>query len=273
MEIWRLLDLSCADAESNLALEEAVARAVATGRAPSTLRFWAEDNAVILGRFQDPQLEVNLAACSRYRTAVVRRFTGGGAVYHDSGNLNWAVSLAREHPLVRSAGINVPRIYNVLSAGVVQGLRRLGAAARFVPPSDIRIHDRKVSGTAGAVKWGGVFFHGTLLVSSDLRRIEEILDAPEAPASATRTVRSVKKPMITLGEALGRDVGMSEVKSQLVRGFEEALGVRLEAGALTGEEVRSFSVLPGSDLCGVDPEAAGSISQRTTEKPRVAGSS
>jgi lipoate-protein ligase A len=195
---------------------------------------------------------------------VARRFTGGGAVYHDSGNLNWAVSLSREHPLVRSTGINVPRVYNVLSSGVVEGLRLLGVASRFVPPSDIRVRDRKVSGTAGAVKWGAVFFHGTLLVSSDLRRLEEVLDAPEVPTEASRAVRSVKKPMITLREALGRDIGMGEVKRQLVHGFEQTLGVRLEPGRLTGEELRWFPVLLGADLTAtVAPQVLrGAPSQR-----------
>ena len=236
MVTWRLLDLAYRDPDWNLAVEEAVARTVGKGRTLSTVRFWIEENAVIIGRFQDPSLEVNLEACKKHGTAVARRFTGGGAVYHDSGNLNWAVALGRDHPLVRSSCINIPFVYSKLSSGVLQGLKDLGVDAEFVPPSDIRIQGRKVSGTAGALKWGTVFFHGTLLVSSDLRVIEEVLDTQQPVVSIPRFVRSVKKPMITLQEALARNVGMDEVKERLKEGFQRALGIRLEPGALTPEE-------------------------------------
>lgn len=247
MDSWRLLLASYPDPGRNLAVEEAVARAVARGDAPSTVRFWTDKNAVIVGRFQDASMEVNVEACRKYGTAVARRFTGGGAVYHDSGNLNWTVAVHRDHPLVKSCGIDIPRIFDTLSAGVVRGLRDLGADAAFVPPSDIRVRGRKISGTAGALKWGAVFFHGTLLVSSDLRVIEEVLDAPPQMLPDPRFVRSVKKPMITLQEVLGRAVRVDQARDRLTEGFQAALGVRLARGDLTPGELAFLAAFQAHD--------------------------
>jgi lipoate---protein ligase len=238
MEQWRLLDLEHREPHQDLATEEAIARTVGRGKAPNTVRFWRADKSVVIGRFQDEALEVNPEAVQRHRVVVVRRFTGGGAVYHDLGNLNWAVSVQRVHPVIPSPGLNVARVFKTLSAGVIAGLRRLGLDAEFAPVSDIRINGGKVSGTAGVLKWGVAFFHGTLLVSSNLQVIEEVLDAPEADVRDRKVVRSVRKRMTTIEAELKRSVSIPEVKRSLVRGFESVLGVQLLEGDITVEEER-----------------------------------
>jgi len=237
MESWRLLD----DTEHwnphwNLAVEESIAREVGSERAPNTLRFWRTDNAVIIGRFQDARLEANAEACRRYGTVVLRRFTGGGAVYHDLGNLNWAVSIQRNHPFVRRSVFDVTRTFETLSAGLTEGLRQLGLQSRFVSPNGVLINGNKISGTAGAFKWGTVFFHGTLLVSSDPGKIRDILHISEKMVPTRNVVRSVPSPMTTLRAEMSRDVSMVEVKKALRIGFERSFGVQLIDGGLTREE-------------------------------------
>jgi len=94
METWRLLDVEYRDDPfMNMSVEEAIPREVGEGKAPNTVRFWHNSNTIVLGCFQSATLEVNFDACKETGTTVVRRFTGGGAVYHDAGNLNYAVSL------------------------------------------------------------------------------------------------------------------------------------------------------------------------------------
>src|SRR5256885_2711764 len=101
METWRLVDLEYRDDPfMNMSVEEAIPRAVGEGKAPNTVRFWHNSNTIVLGCFQSALLEVNFDACKETGTTVVRRFTGGGAVYHDAGNLNYAISLRKGHPLV-----------------------------------------------------------------------------------------------------------------------------------------------------------------------------
>src|SRR2546428_13913585 len=100
-ETWRLIDVEYPDDPfMNMSVEEAIPRAVGEGKAPSTVRFWHNSNTIVLGCFQSSNLEVNFDACKETGTEVVRRFTGGGAVYHDAGNLNYAISLKKGHPLV-----------------------------------------------------------------------------------------------------------------------------------------------------------------------------
>src|SRR5439155_7847981 len=92
IETLRLVDLEYRDDHfMNMSVEEAIPRAVGEDKAPNTVRFWHNSNTIVLGCFQSAPLEVNFDACQETGTTVVRRFTVGGAVYHDAGNLNYAI--------------------------------------------------------------------------------------------------------------------------------------------------------------------------------------
>jgi len=88
-----LLDLGFRDPRENLALEEAILRAVGEGEQPPTLRIWRNPRCVVIGRGQRPEEEADLAACERLRIPVLKRPSGGGAVYHHPGNLNFSLFL------------------------------------------------------------------------------------------------------------------------------------------------------------------------------------
>src|SRR5438477_5641775 len=135
LETWRLVDLEYRDNPfMNLAVEEAIPRMVGEGKSPSTVRFWHNSNTIVIGCFQSAKLEVNMEACKETGTEIVRRFTGGGAVYHDGGNLNYAISLRKGHRLVPDQ--NLQSVFQRLSAGAVEGLRKLGVNAEFHPGKD-----------------------------------------------------------------------------------------------------------------------------------------
>src|SRR6266571_4342025 len=152
-ETWRLLDVEYRDDPfMNMSVEEAIPRAVGEGEAPNTVRFWHNSNTIVLGCFQSADLEVNYDACKETGTQIVRRFTGGGAVYHDAGNLNYAISLKKGHPLVPDNDLQL--VFQRLSEGTVEGLRSLGVRAEFQPINDIQVDGKKVSGAAGSVRWG-----------------------------------------------------------------------------------------------------------------------
>jgi len=187
----------------NLAVEETVARAVGEGHAPSTIRFWHNSNTIVLGCFQSAELEVNFEACKQTGTQVVRRFTGGGAVYHDAGNLNYALSLPRGHPLVPVD--NLQEVFRRLSEGAVRGLQSLGVNAEFQPINDIQVRGKKVSGAAGSIRWGTIFHHGCILVASDLAILGKVLNVPKAKL-ADRHVPSVQKRVTTVRDELGKNV-------------------------------------------------------------------
>src|SRR3989304_377228 len=218
----------------NLAVEEAIPRAVGKGKAPNTVRFWHNSNTIVLGCFQSAELEVNFEACKETGTQVVRRFTGGGAVYHDSGNLNYAISLRKGHPLVPESDLQ--SVFLKLSEGAVQGLRSLGMKAEFQPINDVQVDGKKVSGAAGGIRWGTVFHHGCILVSSDLAILGKVLNVPKVKL-ADKHVASVQKRVTTIRDELGRDVSTREVRDAIVHGIEASYGVRLEEDELSREEL------------------------------------
>ena len=220
MEEWRLLDLEYANPCMNLAVEEAILRIVGGGIAPSTVRFWRNVNAVVVGYFQGVQSEVNFEMCKKHGTTIARRMTGGGCVYQDLGNLNYSFFLRKDHPLVPKDTLG---IFRVVSEAVIWGLNVLGLNAEFKPPNEIQIDGEKVSGMAGRIRWRAVLIHGTLLVNSNLLVMSSVL-------------RVSKRKVTTFKEKIGRKVRISDVKEALKKGFEKTYKIQLVRGKLTKEE-------------------------------------
>jgi lipoate-protein ligase A len=234
VETWRLVDVEYRDDPfMNMSVEEAIPQAVGERKAPNTVRFWHNSNTIVLGCFQSATLEVNFDACRETGTKVVRRFTGGGAVYHDAGNLNYSISLKKGHPLVSDQDLQL--VFKKLSEGAVEGLRSLGVNAEFQPINDIQVQGKKVSGAAGSIRWGTVFHHGCILVASDLAILGRVLNVPQVKL-ADRHVASVQKRVTTVRDELGRNVTTSEVRDGIVRGIENSYKVKLEQGTLTESE-------------------------------------
>ncbi len=231
-ESWRFLDVEYDDPYMNLAIEEAIPRKVGEGKVQNTVRFWRNLNAVVIGYFQSAKLEVDFQACKNFGTAITRRFTGGGAVYQDHGNLNYAISIRRGHPLIPK---DLSETFKALSSGAVEGLRMLGLNANFKPLNDIQINGRKVSGAAGSIRWGTVFHHGSILISSNLNVLSKVLSASTGTGE-DKHVRSVWQTVTNIRDELGQDISVGEVKEKLRKGIEKAHGIRLVDGILTKEE-------------------------------------
>src|SRR5438552_14836555 len=196
----------------NLAVEEASPRMVGQGKSPSTVRFWHNSNTIVIGCFQSAKLEVNMEACKETGTEIVRRFTGGGAVYHDSENLNYAISLRKGHRLVPDQ--NLQSVFQRLSAGAVEGLRKLGVNAEFQPVNDIQVEGKKVSGAAGSIRWNSVLYHVGILAGSVLSILGKVLNVPRVKLE-DRHVASVQKRVTTVRDELGRAINTKEVRDAI----------------------------------------------------------
>jgi lipoate---protein ligase len=144
--------------------------------------------SVIVGRNQNALAEVSLPARQR-GIRVYRRTSGGGAVYHDAGNLNWS--------WVVSGGLEDRA---KLLGLVLQVLRALGISAEEGPRAGIYVGKEKIGGTACATGKGVILFHGTLLVSTDLEELRLALAAHAAayPAGTLAGVASVPSELSTL---------------------------------------------------------------------------
>ncbi len=220
----------------NMAVEEAIPRARGCGVVPDTLRIWRNMNAIIIGYFQRAEEEVNLDVAASIGAAVVRRFTGGGAVYHDLGNLNYALSLA-------STGkrVSLDLVFKELTKGPVDALRSLGFSADVQNVNDIIVSGRKVSGTAATISWGATFFHGAMLISTDLGRLASVLRVSPRKL-IDKGVSSVKYRVTNLNDI--RPVSPDEVVAALAESFTRLTGhERYQVGLLTPEELEIAQAL------------------------------
>ena len=145
------------DASFNLAAEEYIFNNL--DKSQDYLLLWQNRNAVIIGRHQNTIEEINREYVQAHDVQVVRRLSGGGAVYHDLGNLNYTLIINTQTSLYD---------FKVLSIPVVQALQHLGVNAEFTGRNDLVIDGKKISGAAQMIKQGRLLHHGTLLFHSDL---------------------------------------------------------------------------------------------------------
>jgi len=245
---WRLILHGEANGATNMALDEAILRAVVEGASPPTLRFYAwSPPCLSLGRSQ-PLADADLVACAEAGVDVVRRLTGGRAILH-TDELTYSVNLLQDDP--RATG-DVVDSYRRLSEGLLAGLDNLDAGARqasrqkqpdggpspvcFETPSayEIVIGERKLVGSAQWRSRGGVLQHGSLPLAGDLGRIVSVLNLTADEAAQHR--RDVQARATTLEAAMGRCSSFGMVAQALTAGFEQALNVSLIPGDITGYE-------------------------------------
>lgn len=191
---WRILaDEGERDPIRNLALDEALGREA--GPDP-TIRLWRNGRCVVVGRSQIAEAEVDIAACRELDVPVVRRFTGGGTVYHDPGNLNVTIIMRRDDPrLLASPSLaRVPGLYRLLLKPLAVAVTSLGVPA-LATERDLLVDGEKVSGVAAWIGARSLLVHGTLLVDADLATLDRVLAGPGAPGDPrwerTRSRRSV----------------------------------------------------------------------------------
>jgi lipoate-protein ligase A len=229
-----LLSLRIDDASMSMAIDEAILRLNAEGNTPNTVRFWRwQPSAISIGCFQSLEREVALDVAKKYGTDVVRRITGGGAVFHDhDGELTYSV-VCRQGDMPS----DIIESYKIICGGLVNGLAELGLQAEFRPVNDVQVNARKISGSAQTRRWGAVLQHGTVLVSPDVRRMFELLKVSPEKIS-DKFIASVFERVTTVERELGKKPSFDEVREAMVEGFSESLGVDFEEGELTRDELK-----------------------------------
>ena len=224
---WKLLDISYDTVYRNLALEEAL---ITTQQpdAPVRIRIWSNPPSVVVGRFQDVRLEADTTLCERENIAIARRFTGGGTVYHDPGNLNF--TLVSWEPAVDLSTIQHRNI-SILK----EMLRRMDLDSTITNPNSLSVAGRKVSGASVAVKHNLVLWHASLLISTDPLTITQLL-SPSRQQFSTNRVRSRWEPVTNLQRELSRTVEIREVKRHFLNTVEDMFHVRIRAGELSSND-------------------------------------
>ena len=198
------------DPYENLAIEQELFNT--TPADCCTLYLWQNANTVVIGRNQNAWAECQCALLEQEGGKLARRPSGGGAVFHDLGNLNFTFLCATEH-------------YNVeKQLSVIQTACRLaGIKAELSGRNDIVAQGRKFSGNAFYNAKGKSLHHGTILVTADRERIGRYL-TPSRAKLRTKSVKSVKSRVINLSE-LCKDLTCDTMKQHMLTAFEQIYGL------------------------------------------------
>ncbi len=236
---WRLIIHGANPAPDNMATDEAILRHV-TGwktarRSPPTLRFYTWDpSAVSIGYFQGIEQEVDLVACEAEGIDVVRRLTGGGAVFHDrDGEITYSLAISDDYPGIPSKVLDS---YGVLCDGLVRGFRSLGLDAEFKPINDILVGGKKISGNAQTRRFGGILQHGTLLRDVNPQLMFSLLKVPNEKIR-DKLIESVESRVTSISREF-ESITDDKVILAMIQGFEAALDIELVPGTLSRDERR-----------------------------------
>lgn len=169
VEVLELIKYCSYDPAVNVALDEVLLESIRRGLRGDTIRIWFNPTSVVIGYSLNPCDEVYCGETLRLGIPIIRRISGGGAVYHDLGNIN--ISIIR-----RSSGMKkIEVIYSEATSLIISALSRLGVKAWVENMSDVVVNGFKVSGSAAAIKSGGYIVHSTLLVSSNIDLLKRLI--------------------------------------------------------------------------------------------------
>lgn len=208
------IEVATTDPAFNLALEEYVFESMSRDRA--YFLTWRNDNAIIVGRHQNTAAEINEEFVRQKQIKVVRRLSGGGAVYHDLGNLNFTFIVdAQPGQTVDLRKFCQP---------IADTLCKLGANATVDGRNDILVDGMKVSGNAQYVRQGRVMHHGTILFDSDMSVLGQAL-IPDPAKVLAKGVKSVRSRVTNVRPCLASDMTLEEFRevlsnSLMAEGFE-----------------------------------------------------
>ena len=202
-------DKTCFDPWRNLALEECLLDACEEQDA--ILYLWQNAQTVVIGRNQNPWRECRTELLEMEGGRLARRITGGGAVFHDLGNLNFSF-------IAGKAVYDVSRHLKV----VLDAVKSVGVQAEFSGRNDILSEGRKFSGNAFAHRQSASLHHGTLLISADMSMLGRYLQ-PSQAKMASKGVQSVQSRVVNLSE-LNADATVENLRQALKESFQMEYG-------------------------------------------------
>ena len=222
------LETGSQDPAFNLAFEEYV---LTHRREGAYLLLWQNDNTIVIGQNQNAEAEINRAFVEEHGIHVVRRTTGGGAVYHDLGNLNYS--------FITDVGDAEKLTMERFTRPIVDALKALGLDAEASGRNDILVEGRKVSGTAQRLSGGRILHHGTLLFDADPSMVAGALNVdPEKFRS--KSAKSVRSRIGNIRDFLKEDMDLPAFWAYLKTALA---GSGLEQTALEPEELTEVQTL------------------------------
>jgi len=226
----KYIDWKETDPQMNLAFEEYVFNQM--DKSESYFLLWQNDNAVIVGKHQNTIEEINQEYVRENDIKVVRRLSGGGAVYHDLGNLNFTF-IVNDHGQEQFD-------FQTFTRPLVEALKTLGINAEFNSRNDIAIDGKKFSGNSQYAKRGRILHHGTILFNSNLATIQSALKVKKDKIES-KGIKSVKSRVTNIADYLNEGYTLDDFKTALLKAMFE--NDNLETITLLENEIQAIEQL------------------------------
>lgn len=221
----RTYESQCVDPYFNIATEKFLLEHVAPGEC--ILYLWQNKNTVVIGRNQNAWAECRTTLLEEEGGKLARRLSGGGAVFHDLGNLNFTF-------LVRDEDYDLDRQFDV----ILNAIRSLGIQAEKSGRNDLLAEGFKFSGNAFYHSQGCAYHHGTLLVDADMEKLGRYLTPPKAKLEA-KGVKSVRSRVTNLKQ-LCPTLTCDSLKVHLKEAFSKVYGCTPTEVTFTEEDIREI---------------------------------
>ncbi|MEW8972906.1 MAG: lipoate--protein ligase [Tissierellaceae bacterium] len=220
------------DPKYNLAFEEYCFKNLS--RDEDYVILWINGPAIIVGKNQNTAEEINGKYVEENNIKVVRRVTGGGAVYHDLGNLNFSIiTNLNGNRVIDFKKYNIP---------ILKALEKLGVNCELSGRNDITIDGKKFSGIAQSIWKDRVLNHGTLLFDTKLDVLSKALNVKKDKIES-KGIKSVKSRVTNIKPYIKEDIDMEEFRSLLLKYIFEMEGFTPEKYELSEEEKASIDKL------------------------------
>ena len=217
----------------------------------AVLLLWQNGPSVIIGRYQNTIEEINEDFIDENNINVVRRNTGGGAVYHDYGNLNYSFIVPSEEKKID---------FETFTKPVIDALKEMGIEAALAGRNDLVVEGKKFSGNAQYTYNGRLLHHGTLLFDADLSTLDKALKMKKGKIES-KSIKSVRSKVTNLKPYFNEDVDVNRFKEKLLEHFYKAENLkeykvaaedRKNIEALANEKYRTWKWTYGeSPKCNV----------------------
>lgn len=192
------------DPRINLAMEEYILNNLTDD---SYFLFYVNEPSIIIGKNQNTYAEVNQSYVDEHHIHIVRRISGGGAVYHDLGNLNFS--------FVTHADADSFHNFKKFTMPIVEALNEMGVKAELSGRNDLQVGSRKISGNAMFQAKDRMFSHGTLMLDSNIDEVVRSLSVSEEKL-ITKGIRSIRSRVANISEFLAEPISMEAFKERLL---------------------------------------------------------
>ncbi len=225
-----IIDEKANTAAKNMAIDTALQHFCTT----PTLRLYTWNPAAIsIGRFQSLQDEVNEDACKKNKVDIIRRVTGGGAVFHEN-EITYSFCIPEKNNYFST---DLHESYQFICQAVIIGLNKFNLDVKYIPINDLIVNNKKISGCAQTRKKGILLQHGTILMKVNVDKMFQLLKVPNEKIR-DKLITDVKARVTSIENEIKNIVSKEQVIKNIITGFEQQLKVKTIQSDMTAEEIK-----------------------------------